>query len=212
MRIVATADLHGSFPEIPECDLLLIAGDVCPIKGSHDAHRQQNWLKGHFRPWLAEQPAKDIVWIGGNHDFGCELAGFKHLVKGFPGHYLLEEAVEVQGKTIFGMPWTPNLATWAFYAKDEAWHWLGENIPTDTDILMLHSPPTGIMLDGGHPEWASPYILTEITQRVQPQLCVFGHIHEGYGEIEVRGTKFANVSHMDEFYEPVNSPMVFDLD
>lgn len=204
MKIIATSDTHGELPEIPECDLFLHAGDVCPIEGSHDEHVQQNWLKGHFRPWLEQIPARDIVWIGGNHDFGCESGSFKHLVKNFPGHYLLEESVEVQGMTIFGMPWTPNLMNWAFYASDRAWGWLGENIPTDTDIVLLHSPPSGLMLDGGHPEWAAPYILTELTQRVQPAICVFGHIHEGYGEIKVRGTHYANVSYLDEFYDKEN--------
>ena len=199
--MVATSDTHGCLPEIPECDLLLIAGDVCPIEDDHRVHDQQNWLKGHFRPWLEEVPAKDIVWIGGNHDFGCDDPNFKHIVKGFPGHYLCEEAVEIQGKTIFGMPWTPNLPNWAFYARERAWSWLGENIPTDTDILMLHSPPAGIMLDGGHPGWASPYIFQDIVDRVKPELCVFGHIHEGHGEVKFRNTLFANVAYLDEFYD-----------
>lgn len=202
------------FPEIEPCDLLLIAGDVCPVDQSHEAHFQMNWIRGEFMDWISEQPAKDIVWIGGNHDFCCELPTFRDSIESISPHfvhYLKDEVVLVQNKVIYGTPWTPNLTNWAFYASPKAWQWIAEAVPGYTDILVMHAPPSGIMLDGGHPEWGAPEMLTEIRKRVKPELCVFGHVHEGYGQLDALGTQYANVAHVDEFYEPINSPMVFEL-
>lgn len=213
MKVVATSDLHGELPEITPCDLLLIAGDVCPLD-SHDPHVQLNWLKGHFRPWLAEQPADEIVWVAGNHDFVCETKnGFQHNVSGFPGHYLYQSAVKVHGKTIYGFPWTPNLRHLAFYANARQWPYIAEDIPNDTDILLMHAPPQGVVTGRHHPlEWAAPHpLLKEITLRVRPELCVFGHIHEGFGEEEIRGTRFMNVSLRDETYDIINAPVEFEI-
>lgn len=220
MKIIASADFHGYFPTIEPCDLLLIAGDICPIKSNefalrnHEKDAQKHWMCKEFIEWCEDQPAKDIVWIAGNHDFGAEATFFKSYLDGRSPdhiHYLMDESIEIQGKTIYGSPWTPNLSTWAFYAKDSSWHLIGERIPTDTDIVVLHAPPSGLMLDGGHPDWAAPYILRELIDRVQPELCVFGHIHEGYGEIELRGTKFANVAYCDAYYDPIQPPKEYEI-
>lgn len=62
MRIVALSDQHGSLPEIPPCDLLIVAGDVCPdrvgrsLAQRHPA-KQKAWFDQRVRPWLAASPA-----------------------------------------------------------------------------------------------------------------------------------------------------------
>jgi 3',5'-cyclic AMP phosphodiesterase CpdA len=69
VRIVAVSDLHGFLPEIPACDLLIVAGDVCPDRfgpfmAAHDPYQQQAWFDRKVRPWLAEAPAthKLLTW------------------------------------------------------------------------------------------------------------------------------------------------------
>lgn len=232
MRIVATSDLHGDLPNINPCDLLIVAGDVCPINGpwalrAHEPGAQRNWVRDKFIPWTEEQPAKRVVWIGGNHDFGVEMPGARRAFDEISPkwvHFLQDEAIEFMDNTIWGCPWCPNLKTWAYYASDRAWEAIAEDIPTDIDILVLHSPPRAlktIALCGGHPEWASPHIYNAIVNRIKPKLVVFGHLHEGYGWMTIGdasngldkpGITFANVARMNDEYEPVNEPMEFTLD
>lgn len=212
-RVVATSDLHGDLPEIPECDLLLIGGDLCPIKGPHYPHEQRSWLRTSFAYWLEEVPAKEIAWILGNHDFIGESPGFREIAAKLPGHYLQDDTIEIDGFKIHGFPWTPNLQSWAFFRSTERWRemTLDGEIP-EADIFLMHSPIRGIGgLDGGHPEWAAPYIFNRLTY-ICPELIVFGHIHEGYGKRTFGEIQVANVAHMNEDYCPVNPPMVFELD
>ena len=64
-RVVAIADLPGNLPgDLPEGDVLVIAGDVCPIS-DHAIPFQEEWLRGAFPEWLASLPHDEIVWIAG---------------------------------------------------------------------------------------------------------------------------------------------------
>jgi hypothetical protein len=55
-RIVCTADIHEHLPEIPGCDLLLIAGDVSfALKG--DLATEHAFIEGPFAEWLERVPA-----------------------------------------------------------------------------------------------------------------------------------------------------------
>jgi hypothetical protein len=51
--------------EFEGCDLVAIAGDVCPDARPVETHA---WLRDVFAPWLDALPAP-AVGIAGNHDF-----------------------------------------------------------------------------------------------------------------------------------------------
>lgn len=73
-EIVCVADLHEHFVDIPECDLLLVAGDVSfAVKG--DLAAKQAFLRGPFKQWLDDMPARDVVLVAGNHDQSIEARG-----------------------------------------------------------------------------------------------------------------------------------------
>ena len=70
MRIAAISDMHGNLNfSVPESDLLLIAGDICPA--AHDPYlsigMQRQWLDKKFREWLNKQPISHAIAVAGNH-------------------------------------------------------------------------------------------------------------------------------------------------
>src|SRR5262245_28717535 len=82
MRIVALSDQHGFLPDIPPCDLLIVAGDVCPDRfgpfmAAHDPHQQQAWFDRHVRPWLVSAPATHKLLTWGNHDWCGQMCSFR---------------------------------------------------------------------------------------------------------------------------------------
>src|SRR5712691_2552578 len=82
MRIVALSDQHGYLPDIPPCDLLIVAGDVCPDRfgpfmAVHDPYQQQAWFDRTVRPWLAATPATHKLLTWGNHDWCGQMCSFR---------------------------------------------------------------------------------------------------------------------------------------
>lgn len=215
MRALLTSDLHGNLPEIPECDLLIIAGDICPdfmsvkyfsarIKADNGHQRQGKWLKNTFVPYLEALPVKDIVLIAGNHDFVFEQA---FLLPEWPEnvHYLQDSEVTIGGLRIWGTPWVPNLKSWAFYGGQGG---INEKyldiIPEGIDILVTHGPPWGYgdsILDG---TMVGCINQGGMLYRVKPRVVVCGHIHEGFGWYRHPDVKDGiwNVAYVDEMYKP----------
>jgi hypothetical protein len=139
-------------------------------------------------------------------------------MKYWPGKviYLQDELVTVCGRTMWFSPWTPNLPKWAFQANGVEAAEKFEAIPENLDILVSHVPPHGYgdvcydWVEGGNAHVGSRELLISILDK-KPKLIVCGHIHEGYGSYKYEHGEVFNVSYMDGEYNPVNPPVVIEL-
>lgn len=218
IKVVAISDLHGkALPEIPECDLLLIGGDICPDYYVDAKYHQGQWLDSTFRYWLETAPAKKIIGVAGNHDFVFE--GLRYdLPLDLPWTYLEDSGTEWEGLKIWGSPWQPPFGNWAFNAETHLRKSKWEAIPEDTNILVLHGPPYSYgdkaprpRLQAGYEHTGCKFLLKRLKQLHQCKLAIFGHIHEGRGEWQLGNMTLANVTLLDGRYREIHQPWTHEL-
>lgn len=224
MRIAAVSDLHGHLPDVPPCDVLLLAGDLCPL-ADHRPARQAAWLDGPFRAWLDAVPAAHVVGVAGNHDKVFET--HPGLVPaGLRWTYLQDSGATVAGLRVWGSPWQPVFYDWAFNAGPDKRAAAWALIPADTQVLVLHGPPHGAgdlaprrpgpadRDDTGWPEServGCEHLRRRLDELPELRLAVYGHIHRGRGAYPRGGRLYANVSLVDESYDPVHPVAVWDV-
>lgn len=207
MRICCVSDLHGYLPDIPNCDLLLLAGDYCPVTVFQD-----RWFRGKFAPWLNKLSKRmKIIGVAGNHDLIFEDA--PHLVPAMDWTYLQDSGCEFGGLNIWGSPHQPRFYNWGFNLDEPelAEKWV--LIPPGTDILILHGPPHGFgdFSPHGNVHTGSPSLLRKI-QEIKPKLVLAGHIHSGYGLYMIGESVFLNCALVNEAYHAVNKPWIVTIE
>lgn len=208
MKIVALSDMHGHLPEVPDADLVLIAGDLC----THGPARfQLQWLNGPFRDWLS-QIKGEVVAVCGNHDWPFEKCPDEVKELNLPWTYLQDSGTEFQGLKIWGSPWQREFFDWAFNLRADELPAKWDLIPEDTDILVLHGPPLGFgdYVIRDNVNVGCPALLRRI-EDIKPKLVVFGHIHCGHGNWDYDGVKLANVTVVNEAYDLVYEPFQYEL-
>lgn len=219
LRIVAISDTHMKMNKItlPEGDVLVHAGDLT-FDGSIRQISQE--LKA-----LKEKAANfsNILLICGNHDWLGERNPdlMRQLCIDNGITYLHDSSIVIDGVKYYGSPWTPEFHGWAFnlprgQALADKW----ALIPEDTDVLITHGPPrrfldTVLRYDARIAEWKGEHVgcadLEKRVLEVTPKLHIFGHIHEHYGEFPGARTRFVNASVCNDFYKPVNPPIVLEI-
>lgn len=205
MRIVCISDTHGLHDQLqlPEGDVLVHTGDFSR------AGKLPELLA--FDAWLGKQPHRHKIVIAGNHDFILERdPEARHLFR--HATYLQDSGLTVEGLRFWGSPWQPRFFDWAFNldrGAPLARKWA--LIPPDTDVLLTHGPPMGVLDRTSRGEAVGCEALAEAIARLRPALHVFGHIHESAGELTRDGTRFVNASSCDLRYKAVHSPVVVDL-
>lgn len=226
VRVVCISDLHNQITNIaqriPNGDILICAGDITQT-GS-----EQNILE--FNEAIGNLPHRYKIVIAGNHDLGFQdnyslknneedlaCRGLKGTPKGYNlltnCIYLQDSATEAFDFKIYGSSWHP-LPGFPFFLRRgqqllDKWNL----IPSDTDILVTHTPPLGHgdFFNIDKTRWGCSELLNTIEKRVHPKLHVFGHVHEQNGVTTNGETFFINASICNHKLDPVNDPIIFDL-
>lgn len=233
MRIIAISDTHTKEREIvvPNGDVLIHAGDFT-YRG-----RKNEFID--FLDWFLELPHKHKVFIAGNHDITLDSSVREDLslsiylrsrlpkhwihqeffdrIKDIENvHYLENSGVTIDGINFWGSPATPTFGYgWGFnYDRGPEIDTIWQKIPDNTDILITHGPPFGI-LDAVKRGSTIGVGCSNLSGRISERKIkahFFGHIHESYGHVHDNGTHYFNCCNLDEEYYPSNFPWIVDIE
>ena len=111
---------------------------------------------------------------------------------------------------IFGTPYCQIFGNWAFMRTDSKLKEKFNEIPEGIDILISHSAPKiekyGVIQQGYYNKNAGCPILAEAIKEKKPKYVFCGHIHSGDHNLKnIDGISIANVSYVDEAYNPTNN-------
>jgi len=194
MKIWHIGDTHTyhELLSIPEnIDMIIFSGDC---SNPRDPYHNEPQVR-EFIDWFGALPIPHKVFIAGNHDTSIERGFVTKTDFDVAGiHYLENTHVTIEGLKIFGSPITPSFGQgWAFnkarFKLDRFWN---KAIDVDTDIIVTHGPPMGI-LDASYDrlnnlEFCGDKSLLAICTVIQPKLVLFGHIHNNK-EVMNAGTR-----------------------
>ncbi len=237
IKICCISDTH-TFTDnltLPPGDLLIHCGDFT-MRGTKEETEK-------FSEWLKNQPYKNKIVIAGNHELSFDKIRYEQRLLKFMNKptqlealkkninpdnfikclkdiegciYLEHESVNLYGYKIFGTAYVAPVSDWDFMLKSEERKKKFKEIPSDTEILITHTPPSGI-LDCKDSETNEKlrsgcvHLKEEVLNRVKPVYHIFGHNHDGYGCKSIDGINFVNCATCDEDYQPVNKPVCFEL-
>lgn len=234
--------MHGQLNgfEIPEGDVLCIAGDISPLKIQKNMPEMISWLRKTFIRWVEDLPVEKVFLVAGNHDFIFENGDYKAEaiaslnILNSRITYLENASCMYDGKLFYGSPYVIGPAGWAFYDSTKKLDIIDETMPRGVDVAIFHQPleyggngrvfqvpdwmigntiPSHLLLTPEylHPSYGS-VALDNIVEMKKPRLVLTGHVHSGNHNISnLFDTQIANVSVLDEDYKLKYNPFVIDL-
>ncbi len=203
MKIICISDTHNKHEDLilPDGDCIIHAGDFT------EAGTKKETLS--FLKWFSSTPYEHKIFIAGNHDFYFQKKPHK-LSQIIPQNirYLEDSGATIENINFWGSPYTPGDNSWAFMknrGKSISHHW--NKIPENTDILITHSPPFGILDELDNKTMVGCKNLTEKLTELNLSHHIFGHVHNDYGKVKREDTIFINSSSLDETYRLINHPI-----
>lgn len=182
LRLVIVSDTHRSFPyPVPAGDVLIHCGD-------------SEWSVDELESWATGQEHAHKIVICGNMDSSLSDTN------AFSAEnitYLQDNAVEISGVKFYGSPWTPEfVGVFQLDSYKEAKD-IWKNVPHDTDVLITHGPPRGILdmtSRGGRVGDRALLDALKNNSGLQPRVHCFGHVHKSYGTSVQNDILFCNAA------------------
>lgn len=207
LKVVCISDTHMSHEELkmPEGDILVHSGDFSGMTNYEELIE--------LNRWFGTLDYREIYLVPGNHDgqFAENADAARALIP--EAKVLIDQGAEFDGYKIWGSPWTAKFYDWWFMQHPDKLIDYWKLIPDDTDILLTHQPPFGL-LDTvmRHGSVGCPHLRQEVITRVKPLLHVYGHLHLDGGKwVEHNGTIFVNAAVNNEYYNVTREPVVIEL-
>lgn len=218
MKIWHISDTHSKHAQLtPQvCDVIVHSGD---FSNSRQLDKSRSEI-ADFIEWFAALDAQHKVLVPGNHDMA--LFHKRYLADEIPSNiiYLDNEQVVIEGVKFYGSPFTPTHGgTWAWATARDKLHVYWDAIPEDTNVLITHGPPMGVLDKAWRYDAVSTtestamkYIeqtgcrnLMTRVMLIKPQAHLFGHLHNmrdiynaGTAKISGIDTIFSNASCVED--------------
>jgi len=206
MKIIALSDTHRQHlnVKVPKGDMLIFAGD--------GEFASKEYFT-EFLEWFSYHPHPYKILVAGNHDFYCEnnYEQILELCNQYDILYLEDSGANVNGVNIWGSPYTPTFFNWAFMrARGDVISKVWDKIPMDTDILITHGPPYGILDYTSYKQYVGCWDLGYRIEEIKPKYHIFGHIHHSSGVEVINNTTYVNCSVLNDKYIASFKPKVIE--
>lgn len=194
LHISDTHGLHRQLQDLPVADVVVHSGDFTMAGTENEVV--------DFIEWFCALPHRHKVFIAGNHDdslFGADIKGLPPYC-----HYLNCNGTMIDGLRFFGVP---------MFVEDDIsgnYQLMLESIPSDTDVLITHQPPYGIMDKSGRLHFGNKTLLN-VVKNMQPKAHLFGHIHISNGLYRQWSTVYSNAALVNEDYKLSHNPHIIHI-
>ena len=197
MKILHLSDTHGchhGLRNLPEANVIVHSGDFTMSGTEQEAI--------DFINWFCDLPYAHKIFICGNHDdclYGANIDGLDSNV-----HYLCNSGVEIDGVKFYGVPmFMMDCVT------DRQFKYY-EMIPSDTNVLITHSPPFGILDFDDNINYGSEELFARLYE-LNLNAHFFGHIHAQHGIKIIGNTLFSNGAILNAEYTNTFPPNMITI-
>ncbi len=202
MNAMFISDTHGQHDAVllPRGNMIIHAGNITKNGTRSEVE--------DFLQWFVHLHYKFKIFIAGAHDhfFENEPRLARRLI---PAGviYLEESGVELGGLKIWGSPFNSANHGSAFSQTEDKItdHW--EKIPDDSDMVIIHTPPYGILDKNATGEHEGSKALLRKLVRVEPRYFIYGHRHSTHGHEYRYGIHFINASVTNAEFEIAHKPV-----